>query len=86
VIDGATGEGSVLVAKVKKIGIRKRAQFGLGSFSPRVCHAESDELFGLRKGKWFKQNSVYDAKDRGVGTDAECERDYGNKRERRVLC
>ena len=41
------------------------------------------KALGIRKRQAFNQNAMYDAEDRGVGADAECERQDSNEREAR---
>src|ERR1051325_340216 len=47
----------------------------------RTHFPQHHDVIGVAKGKWPQQELVDDREDRGVGADAECEREHGDGRE-----
>ena len=56
----------------------------LGERAVRIRAGDADEALGRRVGKRREQNAVHQAEDRGVGADAERQREHGDGREARA--
>src|SRR5262249_28932149 len=73
-------ESAIFLLPIEKVRIRNRA----GS-KVRLALAKDYELFRMRKGKRPQKNAVYDAEESRVGTDSECENNYGGKSKNRIV-
>ncbi len=80
-VPGESGEGATLPLEVQKIGGR-----WIDVVSMLVKRVEYDDAFGVGIGQRTQQGGVDDAEDRGVGADAEGQRQHRNSGEGWVLC
>jgi hypothetical protein len=71
------GEAPGFLLQREEIGVRGRACPLLGI----VLHADEDEPLGIGVGQRLQQDRVHNAEDGRVGTDAETERQHGDRGE-----
>ena len=75
------GEGVGLLAKIEVVGIRRPSVEGAAV----VARVHRHYRGGVAHRKWAKKERVDEAEDRGVGADAEADRQQGHESESRAL-